>query len=362
MEESLEGQKALIASHEAEILRLKDAAKKCTKGYKAAKKRIAELEHGIDEVTETYEDLLDKQSHYIQAMEDQLTRAGELLAAMSVDFTGPQSFLSTTNRLSETEVLGIVHDLNENTFQVAATLGEEWEELGSSSSSSGFMINEEDVDTFSRSYGSALVSRALKRDPVAVTLLVQSCLCGLVAHISSSWRHNAGIGELRKSVCRKFSDSEGQVLSAQLRTLARSYLSAGSSHSASIMRHIADVLWVTGSFPSTQDSFNFVKEKVSDGVETVEKLTLRLVSMFIADVTSSDMCLLFETPGTMYDGARVTKEFEPDQASATGERCRVVGTAGVGIEKSVFDEQNESRSTVVLLKARVVLEDDLAFL
>jgi len=147
-----------------------------------------------------------------------------------------------------------------------------------------------------------------------------------------------------------------------LGAVARRYLSAGSSHSASIMRHIADVLWVTGSFPSTQDSFNFVKERVSDGVETVERLTLRLVSMFIADVTASDMCLLFETPGTMYDGARVTKEFEPDQASATGERCKVAGTAGVGIEKSVFDEQNESRSTVILLKARVVLEEDLASL
>lgn len=101
---------------------------------------------------------------------------------------------------------------------------------------------------------------------------------------------------------------------------------------------------------------------MSDAVETVEQLTLRLMSMFIADVTSSDMCLLFETPSTVYDGARMTKEFELDQASATGERCRVAGTAGVGIEKSVFDEQNKSRSTVVLLKARVVLEEDLALL
>ena len=46
-----------------------------------------------------------------------------LLATRSAEPSGAQAPLSTTDRLSEVEVLSIVHDLNENIFQVTVNRG-----------------------------------------------------------------------------------------------------------------------------------------------------------------------------------------------------------------------------------------------
>jgi hypothetical protein len=65
----------------------------------------------------------------IQGLEERLKETEELLATRSAELSGAQTFLSTTDRLSEVEVLSIVRDLNENIFQVAVNLTEEWEKL-----------------------------------------------------------------------------------------------------------------------------------------------------------------------------------------------------------------------------------------
>lgn len=99
-----------------------------------------------------------------------------------------QPFLLTTDSLSEAEVLDIVHNLNENIFQVAANLAEEWEKL-----QSRFCLSEICFDFILHSYGHALAHRALHRDAAAITFLIQTCLCHLVGNITSSWRcHQQG--------------------------------------------------------------------------------------------------------------------------------------------------------------------------
>ena len=67
-------------------------------------------------------------------------------------------------------MLGIVHDLNEDVFQVPLNLSEEWEKL-ELSRSSRFTVPQDDIDALSRFYGSVL-----NRSPATATLLVQPCL------------------------------------------------------------------------------------------------------------------------------------------------------------------------------------------
>lgn len=141
--------------------------------------------------------------------------------------------------------------------------------------------------------------------------------------------------------------------------MAKSYLSEQSSHSVSITRRVADILWITGSFPSTRHSFDFVKAKASKGIETIDRLVMRLESILIADIVSSDMRLLFESPCTVFNDVRMAKEIEFDETFAPGREDRVVGTTEVGVEKSVGEGQGEGRGTEILLKAKVVLEKDL---
>jgi len=280
------------------------------------------------------------------------------LAIRSTELAGARSFLSTTDPISETDVLGIVRDLNENIFQIAANLTEEWEKLGPSQAS-GFAVTKRDIDPFSRLYGPVLIQSALDRDHAAVTFLVQSCLCYLATKFTSHWRHDQGLTMLG-SVYETLSASEGQAISARWKSLTHNYLSHPPPHSTLIMQHVADILWITGSFSSPRRSFDFVKGVALKGIETIDRLVLRLGSAFMEDVASSDMSLLFETPQTIFDKTRMINESGSNAVFSPGRWDRVAGTTEVGVRKSLCGGQGEDRRTEVLLKARVILEKDIA--
>jgi len=194
-ESSVEREEAEINAQRYEIFRLRSRGEKYAKKYRETKERIAELEHHIGEVSEAHQETLEKQDPRIQAMAEQLKRTEQLLATRSAELAGAQYFLSTTDRLSEADVLSVVHDLNENVFQVAANLTEEWEKLGSSRSSE-FTITQDGIDALSRFYGPALIRSAFDRSPAGITFLVQSCLCNVVAQITSRWRHDQELAML----------------------------------------------------------------------------------------------------------------------------------------------------------------------
>jgi hypothetical protein len=180
-------QKARIEVQTAEIVRLRSSRERYVKRCREARERILELDHEFREIYRDHEQALKERDRRMRAIEDELTQTKELLAARSTELSGAQSFLSTTDRLSEAEVLGIVRDLNENIFQVAANITEEWEKLGPTRSR-GFFISKEDIESLSDFHGAALVHHVLDRDPAAVTFLIQSYLCRIAADIASSWR------------------------------------------------------------------------------------------------------------------------------------------------------------------------------
>ena len=148
---------------------------------------------------------------------------------------------------------------------------------------------------------------------------------------------------------------EKQATSASWRSLTHNHLSSTpSSHSAWIVEHIADILRITGSFSSVQRSLSFVHTVAPHGIEAIDRLAIRLQSLFMVDVTSSDMRLLFETPGSVFDHRRMSNEFEPNGAPNRTGKDKVAATTEVGIGKKVSRGHTE-----FLLKAKVVLERDL---
>lgn len=138
--------------------------------------------------------------------------------------------------------------------------------------------------------------------------------------------------------------------------MTHSRLPESSSHSDRIAQLVADTLWITGLFPSRENSFDFVKAKVYSRIEAIDRLAVRLETVFMVDISSSDMCLLFENSCTTFDGTRMTKEYESDENSG---QDTVAGTTEVGVEKSI-GRRGEPPLTQVLLKTKVVLEKDLA--
>ena len=84
----------------------------------------------------------------------------------------------------------------------------------------------------------------------------------------------------------------------------------------------------------------------------------------MVEITSSDMRLLFEAPSTAFDEKRMSKEYDKGSTPG-GQVMKVVGTKEVGVEKTVYEKRGEGqpsdgRCTTVLLKAKVVLEKDVA--
>ena len=125
------------------------------------------------------------------------------------------------------------------------------------------------------------------------------------------------------------------------------------------MDQLASVLDETGSFSSSQQFFGFVQVVGLEGIEQMIRLALRLELAFMTEVSSSDISLLFEAPGTLFDDARMTNEFGPDGGSVPGRQDRIAGTTEVGVGKSVCEGAWKGRRTEILLKPKVVLEKDV---
>ena len=173
--------------------------------------RIVELEHEIERVRGLHREEVQKKTQHIQAVEEQLKQTKELLAMKSAELSGAHAFLSMADRLSEVEVLGIIRDLNENIYQVAVNLTDEWEKLEPSRATSRM-----DVDPTSRPHVPALVQRVLSQDPVGLTFLLQSCLCSQVVKITSSWGHHRRLAILESVYKRLFASGEHHIIDVRL--------------------------------------------------------------------------------------------------------------------------------------------------
>ena len=154
---------------------------------------------------------------------------------------------------------------------------------------------------------------------------------------------------------------EGQAISARWRSLTHSHLSRQPPHPALLAEKLANALYETGSFSSTKQTLEFVKATALEGIESIIRVTRRLERVFMVEVTSSNMSLLSETPGTVFDGARMINDLGSGSAPmiSAGGQDRIAGTTEVGVEKSMCGGPGEGRRAETLLKTKVVLEKDV---
>jgi len=192
LQKEIEYLKRWVQSDGVEMARLREERESLIMNCKHQGDRIAELEHEVGWVRGRHQEDVQRQTQYIRVVEEQLKQTEELLATRSTELSGVQAFLSTTDRLSEAEVLNIVRDLNENIYQVATTLTEEWEKLESPQATV-----RTDADPASLSRVPALVQLVRNRDPMGLIFLFQSCLCCQVVDMTSSWDHNQELAILK---------------------------------------------------------------------------------------------------------------------------------------------------------------------
>jgi hypothetical protein len=330
--------------------------------------RIEELEQKIAGMRSSWAETVEAEAGKARTMQKRLKQTEELLGTRTAELSGAQAFLSTADRLSEMEVLSIVRDLNENIFQVAVSLTEEWEKLEPSQAT-----GQTNPDPTPQPRVIVLVRLARNRDLMGLTYLLQLHLCYQAMKMTSSWARNPDLGAL-KQVYQSLSASgehhiidrvvcnlriiEGQAISARWRSLTHTYLSTPPLDSTLIVELLAGLLDETGLFSSHEKSSEFVRTVALERIESMIRTAKRLESAFMVDITSSNMALLFENPGTLLDEARMINEFGPDSAFKPGRGDKIAGTTEVGVEKNIRGGPGEARRAEILLKPRVVLERD----
>jgi len=175
-----------VVAEQAKPVRLELGGDKAVMDCKCEEDRFERLE---SEISAPYEQ---RRTRHIREREERLKQTEKLLETRSAELSGAQTFLSTTDCLSEVEVLGIVRDLNENIYQVAVNLTDEWEKLELSQTVGEITTN----DTISRPRNPTIIRKVPSRDPVGLTILLQSCICSQVVKITASWSHHEDLSML----------------------------------------------------------------------------------------------------------------------------------------------------------------------
>lgn len=78
----------------------------------------------------------------------------------------------------------------------------------------------------------------------------------------------------------------------------------------------------------------------------------------MVNIISSDVYLLYGSAGTEFDDTRMEKEFECGESSSRQRQYKVVGMTEVGVGKFSRKRTRDSPHMEVMLKAKVVLEQD----
>ena len=192
LQREVEEWKGRVGRREAEMAGWRAEGEKLKRACKSREDRILELESEIGKLHGFYGEDTRRRTQHLQATEERLKHTEELLASRSAELNGAQSFLSTTGRLSEAEVLSIVRDLNENIYRVAVNLTQEWEKSQYSQA-----MNSTDVDLTSLACIPPLIQLVRNRDSMGMTFQFQSSLCFSVANITSRWAHHPELAILR---------------------------------------------------------------------------------------------------------------------------------------------------------------------
>ena len=199
-----------LDKYKKEVSRLRDEEEHLKGKCERRDSRIAKMKHDFVETRGAWEETLEAQIRQTRAAQERLKQTEQLLDARTAELSGAQAFLSTADRLSEMEVLSIVRDLNENIYQVAVSLTEEWEKLESSQAA-----GQTNGDPASQPDIPVLIQLARNRDLTGLTYLIQLDLCYQAVNMTSSWVHDKRLDVLKHIYRRLSASGENHIIETE---------------------------------------------------------------------------------------------------------------------------------------------------
>ena len=202
--------KELVEKQQAEISRLREAEEKLKRKLERRENKISELDRDLEKARSSWQEAEKVRVQQTQGMQEQLKRIEELLTTKPAELSGEQAFLPSADRLSEMEVLCIVRELNENIYQVAASLIEGWMKMKSSKPP-----DRVELDLISKQSPPVLLQLTRNRDIAGLSFLIQMHLCFYAAKMTSRWAHNKDFVLIKDLYQRLSASGECYVIDAR---------------------------------------------------------------------------------------------------------------------------------------------------
>jgi len=120
-----------------------------------------------------------------------LSEKDRLLSERTTELSAAQAFLTRVDAVSEAEVVGMVENLNTLISSASGALSATWDQR---EPVPGTLVDEPDLQLIRDYFGDSMFEEVAARNPVAVTLAVDTYLVQFIERVTSGWGGGATTG------------------------------------------------------------------------------------------------------------------------------------------------------------------------
>ncbi|KIM36859.1 hypothetical protein M413DRAFT_13641 [Hebeloma cylindrosporum] len=308
----------------------------------------------------------------LKEAEEKQVQVGKLLEVRTADLKGVQTFLTTADLHSGSEIMAMVESLNDEIFQAAAFMAE----LLESEQATGWRDRRTNIRKYHQHLlearqqtGEELFThidvkyRDLRSHPLPLQCAIQGILTAWCIQRIQSFSAGA-FGDNLQRLYGLIRESEVQAISGRWRAITSTQLQAveGESNVNAMVETIVGLMCVAGwppLSPQAQKALGSVQNKVS----TIEKKSTELKKAVKQDVTTTDMEVFLATPGALFTEEMEDVDTESEGvgnsgSGSTGPEKRILCTVGMGLRKTTRKKDGAGPLETqidLLLKPKVTL-------
>ncbi|KAG6331425.1 hypothetical protein ID866_7666 [Astraeus odoratus] len=310
------------------------------------------------------------------ALRKEYAQMTALLDDRTSELKGAQSFLTTADTFSGTEVLNTLQKLNAEVLQNTAFMSESMIETFMS----GKANPKTEEQTASAKRASGIVGRAMvhflstkkhKDDPILVQIAFQAYFSYVLQWIARAWIIGGDENQNRfiDGIYERVRDTEAQAIFGRWRALTRANipqvaqldeLQLASLLTAKIFSGLADILLVAGCNASQSELVAALSAKFNEKVSFLVSLSMRINKIIGEDVTSGDLEILTVPPAATFDSSAMEDVYNEGTPGRPGVGTKVLCTTDLGLRKrvrvAVTGDKEKHWAITTLLKPKVALE------
>ncbi|KIJ10005.1 hypothetical protein PAXINDRAFT_31645, partial [Paxillus involutus ATCC 200175] len=285
--------------------------------------KTAELRQRYDAQSKELKTARDESS----ALKREFNQISTLLEDRTSELKGAQSFLTTADAFSGSEVTNTLQRLNAEVLQSTAFMAESMVELFVPSMTKLDSKTDDQVAGGKRVsvlIGGAIVyflgTKKHKDDPILIQIAFQAYLTYVLRWIAAAWiiggeeDHNQFIDTIYQSV----REQEAQAIAGRWRALTRAHvphtrfdeLQLTSHMTTKTISGLCDILLAAGCTASKSDIVSGLSSKFTDKISLLVSLAIRVNKIIGEDVTSGDFEVLAVPPATAFDGTKMEDSYD----------------------------------------------------